>query len=147
MLEFIIKYWIQVIFGLICSICAFGGKRLWQHHVKEKERRRQEKQKEFYDGMFEKLDERFQKTDLSLEQLTTKQSDIIITIGELREGVLSIQKESFKRKCKEYLEDSHEITEVEYLNLEKDYQAYAKLGGNGTGHDMFDAVTRKYYNL
>jgi hypothetical protein len=45
MLEFILKYWIQVAFGLIVSGITFCLKKFWTMYKKEKERDREELRK------------------------------------------------------------------------------------------------------
>lgn len=140
MTEFILKYWMQVVFGLIAAGLGVTCKQIWSMYKSEKTHQKTEEQKEFYDGILNKIDEKFKPVEERLDEIEKQQTS-------LKGGLLSVQGSGFKRQCKVLLEKGHEITEVEWLQLEKDYNAYSDLGGNGHGHELFDAVQRKYYNV
>ena len=119
MLDFIFKYWLEVLFGIIIGILSFFLKRYYQLWKKEKEN-------------IEKA-----KIEESIKEI--KDSN-----AALAKAVLEVQKKQFKTDCKYYLEDKHEISFEQFQNLQDDYEIYKSLGGNGPGHTLFELVKDKY---
>lgn len=158
MTEFILKYWVEVMFGLIVSGLSFACRRYWKLWRAEQQHQKTEEQEAFYNGILEKIDERFEKMDERFEALDNKveqkinevRKDVQASDAEqkiLKEGLLSIQGNNFKRQCKALLESSHQISETEWLQHQIDFEAYERLGGNDDGHDLHNAVAHKYYNM
>lgn len=65
-------------------------------------------------------------------------------VDTLRGGVLSIQGRQFKEDCRFLLQKNHSITLEEYEDIEKDHNAYNKMGGNHNGDTLFAMVEAKY---
>ena len=65
-------------------------------------------------------------------------------VESIRRGVLDIQGPQFKAKCKEVLQDSHQITVDEWLALKKEYEIYTGMGGNSDGSELYNLVHEKY---
>ncbi len=158
MTEFILKYWVEVMFGLIVSGLSFACRRYWKLWRAEQQHQKTEEQEAFYNGILEKIDERFEKMDKRFEALDNKveqkinevRKDVQASDAEqkiLKEGLLSIQGNNFKRQCKALLESPHQISETEWLQHQIDFEAYERLGGNDDGHDLHNAVAHKYYNM
>ena len=172
MLEFILKYWVEVIFGLIVSGLSFACRRYWKLWRAEQQHQKTEEQEAFYNGILEKIDERFEKMNERFKEIdkrfeetnnriTALDNKVEQKINEvrkdvqssdaqqkiLREGLLSVQGNSFKRQCKALLESTHQISETEWLQHQIDFEAYERLGGNDDGHDLHNAVAHKYYNM
>lgn len=153
MLEFILKYWIQVAFGLIVSGLTVCLKKFWTMYKKEKERDREELRKtisEEIDTSFKKnhqeiLDyyNKSQEDDEVLQKQINKLED---NLGILSRGILSIQGHQFKKNCQELLEESHIITEQEYENITTEHTTYKDLGGNHDGDALYKAVQKKYFS-
>lgn len=61
----------------------------------------------------------------------------------LKEGLLSIQGNNFKKSCHECLEDKHVLTLTEYENLIADHKAYNGLGGNHEGDALWALIEEK----
>lgn len=146
MWDFIFKYWVEVFFGLVVSGLGFACRRYCKLWKAEQNHQKTEEQKAFYDGILDKIDERCDSLQKGIDSLTERMDKAEEKNSILTEGLLSVQGANFKRQCKKLLEENHQITEAEWLQLEKDYEAYEKLGGNGAGHEMFDAIAHKYYN-
>lgn len=149
--EFILKYWVEVVFGLIVSGLSFACRRYWKLWRAEQQYQKTEEQKAFYNGILEKIDERFEETNNRITALDNKVEKNVQTSEAqqeiLKEGLLSIQGNNFKRQCKALLEPTHKITETEWLQHQIDFEAYERLGGNDDGHDLHNAVAHKYYNM
>lgn len=163
--EFILKYWVEVVFGLIVSGLSFACRRYWKLWRAEQQYQKTEEQKAFYDGVLEKIDERFEKMNERFEEtnnrITALDDKVEQKINEVRkdvqssdaqqkilkEGLLSVQGNNFKRQCKALLEPTHKISETEWLQHQIDFEAYKRLGGNDDGHDLHNSVAHKYYNM
>ena len=165
MTDFILKYWFEVVFGLIVSGLSFACRRYWKLWRAEQQHQKTEEQKAFYNGILEKIDERFEKMNECLKEtnnrITALDDKVERKINEVRkdvqssdvqqkilkEGLLSVQGDNFKRQCKALLEPTHKINETEWLQHQIDFEAYERLGGNDDGHDLHNAVAHKYYNM
>ena len=170
--EFILKYWVEVVFGLIVSGLSFACRRYWKLWRAEQQHQKTEEQKIFYDGILEKIDERFEKMNERFKEIdkrfeetnnriTALDNKVEQKINEvckdvqssgaqqkiLKEGLLSVQGSNFKRQCKALLEPTHKISETEWLQHQIDFEAYERLGGNDDGHDLHNVVAHKYYNM
>ena len=149
--EFILKYWVEVVFGLIVSGLSFACRRYWKLWRAEQQHQKTEEQEAFYDGILKKIDERFEETNNRITALDNKVEKNVQTSNAqqeiLKEGLLSVQGNNFKRQCKALLEPTHKITETEWLQHQIDFEAYERLGGNDDGHDLHNAVAHKYYNM
>ena len=64
-------------------------------------------------------------------------------IDEIRNGLLSVQGQSFKEKCHKLLSQDHQIDVEELENVTKDHEAYKGLGGNHEGDTLFSLVIEK----
>ena len=156
--EFILKYWVEVVFGLIVSGLSFACRRYWKLWRTEQQYQKTEEQKAFYNGILEKIDERFEKMNERFEEMNNRITALDNKVEKnvqtsdaqqeiLKEGLLSVQGNNFKRQCKALLEPTHKITETEWLQHQIDFEAYERLGGNDDGHDLHNAVAHKYYNM
>ena len=118
---------------------------------REQQYQKTEEQKAFYNGILEKIDERFEETNNRITALDYKVEKNVQTSNAqqeiLKEGLLSVQGNNFKRQCKALLEPTHKISETEWLQHQIDFEAYERLGGNDDGHDLHNAVAHKYYNM
>ncbi len=94
MIEFIIKYWIEVVFGLALTVLSF---------------------------CYTRLKKRFQEQEA------------------LKEGLIAILHDRLFQSCMYFL-NKEEITLSELKNIERMYKAYHKLGGNGTGTELYERV-------
>lgn len=157
MLEFIVKYWLEVAFGLVCASIAW----LARHYVKLLEEKKKSQQKEIIDTMKQGLEEHKNqmKSDMNqcsssmmqmlketTDELKKTDKEIHTEIDSLRGGMLSIQSRNFKNDCHKLLKADHVIDLKEYEALLADHIAYNKLGGNHEGDALFAMVEAKYKN-
>jgi len=94
MMEFVIKYWIEVVFGLAIAGLSFCYKKLAKRY-KEQE--------------------------------------------DIREGLVAILHDRLCQSCL-YFIGKEEINLTELKNIERMYEAYHNLGGNGTGTELYERV-------
>lgn len=125
MLEWLAKYWIEVVFGLILAGFGWGGRQLVHFQVKEMK------------NMLKETEERI------LAQREAKSVERDKRIEEIRKGLLSIQGQSFKEKCHKLLVQEHQIDVEELENITRDHDAYKGLGGNHEGDTLFSLVIEK----
>ena len=148
LLEFILKYWLGWLFGLVAVAITFIVKR----HFKLEQKDYQQKQKERMDELRSQVkDEIIDQLDKEVTQL--KEEDLKVheeiveikhSVNTMTEGVLAIHGRDFKDECRRLLQPEHTITLDEYEQICKDHKIYNKLGGNDRGDALFEAVVTKY---
>lgn len=160
--EFILKYWVEVLFGIVVT----GGGFLLKHHFKLFKENLDHKTEERDDKLLEKMTKVLTASNKTIQDSIDKlrsdtKDDIDGVYAELvdlkddiknvrkdvesiRQGVLDVQGPQFKAKCKEVLQDSHQITVDEWLALKKEYEIYTGMGGNSDGSELYKLVHKKY---
>ena len=123
--EWIAKYWLEVLFGIVLAVLAWGGKRLVKFYIQQLH--------DSLDGIkteiMEYVKEHNDMQDKSLE--------------DLRAGLLSMQRPVFKEMCHNLLASDHKITVEEMERITKDHAAYKGLGGNHEGDTLYELVVEK----
>lgn len=135
MLEFILKYWIEFLFGLVIA----GGGFIIKRTLKSYKQERADEKKEFLKEIQKEIQAEFVRSD-------KKETELQNEIKILKNGLLSIQGRTFKSNCKKLLEEGHEISLEEYEEITKDHDAYNSLGGNHNGDQLYQLVRQKVEN-
>ena len=160
--EFILKYWVEVLFGIIVTVGGF----LLKHHFKLLKESLDHKMEERDDKLLEKMTKVLTTSNKAIQDSIDKLrsdtkddidgiyvelvdlkddiKDVRKDVESIRRGVLDIQGPQFKAKCKEVLQDSHQITVDEWLALKKEYEIYTGMGGNSDGSELYNLVHEKY---
>ena len=160
--EFILKYWVEVLFGIIVTVGGF----LLKHHFKLLKESLDHKMEERDDKLLEKMTKLLAASNKTIQESIDKlrsdtQDDIDGVYVELvdlkddiknvckdvesiRRGVLDIQGTQYKAKCKEVLQDRHQITVDEWKEKKKEYEIYTGMGGNSDGSELYNLVNEKY---
>lgn len=160
--EFILKYWVEVLFGIVVT----GGGFLLKHHFKLYKESLDHKMKERDDKLLEKMTKVLTASNQTIQDSIDKLRsdtkddidgvyaelvdlkedirDVRKDVESIRRGVLDVQGPQFKAKCKEILQDSHQITVDEWLALKKEYEIYTGMGGNSDGSELYKLVHEKY---
>lgn len=160
--EFILKYWVEVLFGIVVT----GGGFLLKHHFKLFKESLDHKMEERDDKLLEKMTKMLTACNKTIQDSIDKLrsdtkddidgvyaelvdlkddiKDVRKDVGSIRRGVLDVQGPQFKAKCKEVLQDSHQITVDEWLALKKEYEIYTGMGGNSDGSELYKLVHEKY---
>ena len=144
MLDFIAKYWLEFVFGLISSGLICWVKYDIKQFQKRQARDRDDFKKEVEDEVQVKIDQTeaaLRKADTNIEasiEVVTNQ------IENLTAGVLSLQGKEFRARCHELLAPDHVITLDEFEEITEDHDAYNGLGGNHKGDLLFNAVVEKF---
>lgn len=132
MLEFILKYWIEVLFGAVIAIGGYMVKRTLKSYRQE----RLEEKNAFLKSIKKEISAEFERSN-------SKETELAGEIKTLKAGLLSIQGRAFKNNCKRLLDPDHEISLEEYEEITKDHDAYNSLGGNHNGDELFILVRKK----
>lgn len=160
--EFILKYWVEVLFGIVVT----GGGFLLKHHFKLFKESLDHKMEERDDKLLEKMTKVLTASNKTIQDSIDKLrsdtkddidgvyaelvdlkddiKDVRKDVESIRRGVLDVQGPQFKAKCKEVLKDSHQITVDEWLALKKEYEIYTGMGGNSDGSELYKLVHEKY---
>lgn len=136
MLDFIVKYWLQVLLGLVSGGLGFACKYFWKLYKSEKNHQKTKEQKEFYDGLKDLIREGTEESRKADEAIREE-------IQTIKTGVLSVQRRTFINQCKELLKKEHEITTDEYLAIQEEHSIYHNLGGNHDGDEIYELVMAK----
>ena len=135
MVDFILRYWIEVLFGLVIAAGSFVVKRTLTSFRQE----RSNEKKEFLEGIQKEIRAEFERSN-------KKEIELQNEIKTLKSGLLSVQGRMFKSDCKKLLEEEHEITLEEYEEITRDHHAYNSLGGNHNGDQLYLLVRKKVEN-
>lgn len=152
--EFVIKYWIQVLFGLIVTIIAARYKKIkawWKEISDDKEKKKQEGRmleiRACVDELKPMLEDIAKQSAEGDAALRAEMNTLAAEVSILKGGMLTIQGESFKSKCRRIIEDIESgkiVTFKSYESLRQDHNAYNALGGNSDGDELFEIATHKY---
>ena len=132
MLEFVLKYWIEFLFGLVIAVGSFMIKRTLQSYRQE----RADEKESLLDGIKAEIRAEFERSN-------KKENELAEQIKVLKAGLLSIQGRTFKSNCRRLLDPDHEISLEEYEEITKDHDAYNSLGGNHNGDQLYMLVRKK----
>ena len=119
MIDFIVKYWIEFLFGGIIGILSYFVKHYYQLWKQAEENKQSEK---FKEGIKE------------IQNIN----------NTLLKAVLDVQRKQFKTDCRQLLESNALISFEQFENLHDEFEIYKSLGGNGPGETLFDLVQNKY---
>lgn len=144
MLDFIAKYWLEFVFGLIST-----GLIAWvKYDIKQFRRKQSKDREEFKKEIEDEVQIKIDNTERELRKADTniEASLEVVTaqMENLTAGVLSIQGKEFRAKCRELLEPDHVISVDEFEEITEDHDAYNGLGGNHKGDLLFNAVVEKF---
>ena len=144
MLDFIAKYWLEFVFGIVTLIMSGVAKHFWTMYKKGKEAETQQQD----DAQFQKTVEAINalreelKQDIQDRKEENKREDDEIAI--IRQGVLALWRKTFLETGRTLLADGHNILYEEYMTYMQDHVIYNNLGGNHEGDEQFKLVTAKY---
>ena len=157
LIDFIVKYWVEVLFGLICGGVAF----VVRHHVKliiaDRKRhetdlltsidKKFEKQNEHMTSQMKECYDNLTNVVKDLEERSIEEDKRIHhEIDIIKDGMLSVEGRAFRNECRRLLEEGHVITLNEYEAILAEHVTYNNLGGNHEGDGLFSMVQVKYQN-
>lgn len=151
LLEFIAKYWLQEIMGLLAIGLGAFFKLFWSLIKKEFKNQQEsflvEIDKKIDDHekkIAERLDIRDAKLAKQDNSIKTELNAFENSFNVTKRGLLSIQGRSFKEDCRHLLEADHIISLTEFETITMDHDIYNSLGGNHDGDSLYELVKVKY---
>jgi hypothetical protein len=139
MLEFIVKYWIEFLFGLIVT----GGGIFLKRYAELVKKEQKAQQNEFYSKLKAEISDSYQQSQYDDKVLQGEIDDLKDELNCLKKGILSLQGRQFKQACIMLLNENHDISLEEYQEIDNDHDAYNGLGGNHNGDRLFNLVKKK----
>lgn len=172
LLDFIIKYWTEFLFGIVAAGILAGGKYIWTLFKNRLKDGLEEQITSITDVITKRMsetDEKLEAKNTSLtqqigelqadmkimqqeiqknkndENLIEKKIDILEdNLNTLKGGILSLQRKEFKEECRKLLNQKEAITYEQYTMLQHEHTIYNSLGGNHEGDQLFKLVSMRY---
>lgn len=174
LLDFIIKYWTEFLFGIVAAGILAGGKYIWTLFKNRLKDSLEEQITSITDVITKRMsetDEKLEAKNTSLtQQLGELQADMKImqqeiqtnkndenkiekkidtlkdNLNTLKGGILSLQRKELKEECRKLLNQKEAITYEQYTMLQHEHTIYNSLGGNHEGDQLFKLVSMRYAN-
>lgn len=134
--EWIVKYWVQWLFGLIIAALSGICRKLWVLYKNTKKQQKTEEHDEIRQEIkksFAALREEMKNKDLEMQQ----------EVQVIKDGVLNMQSKQFMASCHDFIERDHPITLKEFEDLQNDHRIYNSLGGNHDGDELYRIAYEK----
>lgn len=175
LLDFIIEYWTEFLFGIVAAGILAGGKYIWTLFKNRLKDSLEEQITSITDVITKRMsetDEKLEAKNTSLTQqigelqadMKTMQQEIQINkndenliekkidtlednLNTLKGGILSLQRKEFKEECRRLLNQEEAITYEQYTMLQREHTIYNSLGGNHEGDQLFKLVSMRYANI
>lgn len=162
MWEWIVKYWVEILFGLVATGLGVVAKKFWSLYQNEKKREKELDMSKCYQAVKTDIDNvlievkaKDREVDDRIDRVHKDSIDhdnairedikgVVDYIETLKTGVLSVQGSHFRQQCKAILDSGKEISVDEFEQLESDHNVYNSLGGNHLGDALFAAVELKF---
>lgn len=163
-LEWLGKYWLEWLCGLIATGVIFFAKRYISMEKKNAEEKWKNKEKNMCNKIISNFDEKISEIktisndkesqfyeSVQIVQNNLDKSNKIIfgdlsnlhnEVNIIESGILSIQGKQFREMCEDLLKQDY-ITVEEYEEFEEEYAVYKGLGGNHRGDSLHARVVAK----
>ena len=146
--EFILKYWVE----WLCGLIATGIVLMAKHYVKLQkkdfetkwQKQKEDAKLEVSKHLHEDLEKEIKRSSAADNAMKADIEILSEQIENINTGVLSIQGKQFRDMCLTLLRQDHTITVQEYEQFEEDYAAYKALGGNHRGDALHARVVDKF---
>lgn len=144
MIDFIAKYWVEFLFGLIIS----GVTVAYNFITRQIKKNRQEQFDNQLDNLYVKITDSFNEKMTSLQEedkhINNRIDQLHNDLEVMRDGILSLHRRRFVDDCRKLLNQESEITQEDYERLKREHRTYNALGGNHEGDEMYNLFLKKY---
>lgn len=144
MIDFIVKYWVEFLFGLIIS----GATVVYNFISRQIKKNRQEQFDSQLDTLYVKITDSFNEKMTSLQEedkhINNRIDQLHNDLEVMRDGILSLHRRRFVDDCRKLLNQESEITQEDYERLKREHRTYNALGGNHEGDEMYNLFLKKY---
>lgn len=144
MIDFIIKYWLEFLMGLIILAGGVAFKYLTKLVKKDQKEKLQEQFDNFYKKFDTRLTERFDILETEDKKINTRLNNIEKDMAPLKEGVLSLHRRKFLDDCRQFLDGDMKITLEDFNRVQREHKVYNELGGNHEGDENWELFKAKY---
>jgi len=155
LLDFIIKYWLEVAFGLICGVLTWFIKKYVELYKESKTNHEtsiittiQDQMDKQYDKTQEQMNQCYNKLNTKISEFIDESREEDKKMNERVSGIcndiLTIEGASFRAECRKLLKKEHIITQDEFNTITLEHDAYNNLGGNHEGDMLFEMVREKH---
>lgn len=134
--DWIIKYWVQWLFGLIIAGLSFACRKIYKLYQSEKDNRKTKEQQQLQDSLESNVKKILEKQNINFGALQDE-------INVLKTAFLGFYHDLFVAHCQQLLDEDHEIELEEFENIQKEHNTYKSLGGNHDGDTLFEMVKQK----
>ena len=100
MLEWIAKYWLEVLFGLIVAGMGLIIKKIWKMYKDAETKRHKEEREEISHEIDEKIEVQNERMVEADEKITDEMHHIEDGVEKLTKGMLSVQGQIFRAACR-----------------------------------------------
>ena len=144
-MEFIAKYWLEFVFGLI-ALGMTGVAKHFYNLVKDgKQLRKNKEEKSQDDKTAEAIDNLRTEIREDLEKHRAENAIQNKKIDSVMQGILALWKRVFMEDGEKLLQPTHRITYDEFMDFTHAHVIYNNLGGNSEGDELYQMVSRKYH--
>lgn len=144
MIDFIVKYWVEFLFGLIIS----GATVAYNFISRQIKKNRQEQFDSQLDTLYVKITDSFNEKMTPLQEedkhINSQIDQLHNDLEVMRDGILSLHRRRFVDDCRKLLNQESEITQEDYERLKREHRTYNALGGNHEGDEMYNLFLKKY---
>lgn len=162
MWDWVITYWVQVLFGAIAAGLGLLSRKFWTMYKNEKQDATAANMQKCYnkirisienletkiskreDAIFAKIQEEHDNAQKHDEEIKNDVKSMVDNIEILKQGILVIEGAYFCQECEMLLERDGIITVDEFKKVTADHNAYNALGGNHTGDALYASVKQKF---
>lgn len=145
-LEWLGKYWLEWLCGLVATGALFFAKHYIKIQRQVNEEKWKDKEKKMCGKIITTLEDRIQGVEdksAAEDVIIHKELDKIHSeVDTVESGILSIQGKQFREMCENLLKQDY-ITIEEYEEFEEEYAVYKSLGGNHRGDSLHARVVAK----
>ena len=146
MIDIIVTYWLEFLFGLIAAAVTFLIKQYYSLQKKVHNQQRNNFEEEIIEAINSSLKKEQEKTNKEIASAKEEILKVHKSTDILKTGLLNVQRKNFMEFCYFLLEPDHIITKEEYEDIEEDDDVYNALDGNHKGGELFRVVSEKYFN-
>lgn len=143
MLDFILKYWVTALFGLIAAGMGTLVKKYVTLLKKEKENNQKQAEDNLAHLIKVEINKEHESSYQADEKLYEEVSRLKKDVDNIKTGLLIMYSLSFKPACRKALEKNHELTIEEYEDLTEGHRGYKALGGNHQGDELYNMVQER----
>lgn len=144
MIDFIVKYWVEFLFGLIIS----GATVTYNFIARQLKKNRQEQFDNQLNTLYVKISDSINEKMTFLQEedkhINTRIDQLHNDLEIMRDGILSLHRRRFVDDCRKLLNQESEITQEDYERLKREHRTYNALGGNHEGDEMYNLFLKKY---